>query len=370
MAAPSFEGPVSGELSAQEGTCADGGADAPLVEGELPSLAPYRQSEWRRSLIQLAVTLSGFLLLWALAWWCLGISYLLTLAVAVPAAGFLVRLFILAHDCGHGSFFPSRRANEIVGCALGLLTLTPYHRWRKHHAIHHATTGNLDRRGSGDVHLLTVDEYTRLSPFRRWIYRLHRHPLVLFGIGPFLYFVVWQRLPMEPRSWKKERRSVQLTNLALIACGGLIASQLGLGPFLAVHIPIVALASSAGVWLFYIQHHFPSTYWRRSEQWDYAAASLEGSSYYQLPAILQWLTANIGIHHIHHLDSRIPNYNLQACFDQNATLQQAYRVTLRDSLASIRLALWDETTCQLVPIPKRVNPASSTSVTSKDLGAG
>jgi omega-6 fatty acid desaturase (delta-12 desaturase) len=320
----------------------------------LPLLSKYRGSNWRRSIMQLCTSLTGFVLAWLLAWWCLDVSYFLTLIAAVPAAGFLVRLFILAHDCGHGSFFPSRRANEVVGCALGVLTLTPYHRWRKHHAIHHASSGDLDRRGCGDVHMLTVKEYVQLSPFRRWIYRVHRHPLVLFGIGPLLYFVIWQRLTMEPRLWKKERRSVWLTNAALLVCATALAWLLGLGPFLAVHTAVVALASSAGVWLFFVQHHFPTTYWRRNEQWDYAAAGLEGSSYYHLPAFLQWLTADIGIHHIHHLDSRIPNYRLRACFDENPILQRVHRLTIRESLDCVRLLLWDEETRQMVAIPRNL----------------
>jgi len=317
-------------------------------------LAKYRTSTWRRSIFQLCTSLAGFTVSWVLAWWCLSVSYALTLIAAVPAAGFLVRLFILAHDCGHGSFFPSRWANEIVGSGLGILTLTPYHRWRKHHAIHHATSGDLDRRGYGDVHMLTVQEYGRLSRFDRWMYRFHRHPLVLFGIGPVLYFVIWQRLALEPRAWKKERRSVWLTNLALLVCGSAIAWLIGLGPFLAVHTPIIAMASSAGVWLFFVQHHFEATYWRRNDRWKYMSAGLHGSSYYQLPRILQWLTASIGIHHIHHLDSRIPNYRLQACFDENPELQQVYRLTIRESLSSTRLKLWDEETRRMVAIPRKL----------------
>jgi omega-6 fatty acid desaturase (delta-12 desaturase) len=283
----------------------------------------------------------------------LQVSYALTLTAALPAAGFLMRLFILAHDCGHGSFFPSRLANEIVGCGLGILTLTPYHRWRKQHAVHHATSGDLDRRGHGDVHVLTVDEYVRLSPFRRWAYRMYRHPLVLFGIGPFFYFLVGQRLTFEPRSWRKERRSVWLTNVALLLCLTLSASVFGLWPFLAVHAPIIAIASSAGAWLFFVQHHFEATYWRRNDQWDYVAAGLEGSSCYRLPAVLQWLTANIGMHHIHHLDRRIPNYRLQACFDENPELQRIHQLTIRESLSSVHLNLWDEDAGRMVAFPRR-----------------
>jgi omega-6 fatty acid desaturase (delta-12 desaturase) len=199
--------------------------------------------------------------------------------------------------------------------------------------------------------MLTVREYTQLSSFDKWIYRVQRHPLVLFGIGPFLYFAVWQRLAFEPRSWKAERRSVYLTNVALFLGGGGIAWALGVGPFLAVHVPIIALASSAGVWLFYVQHHYETSYWRRNNEWDYVAAGLEGSSYYELPRVLQWLSANIGLHHIHHLDSRIPNYCLQACFDENPRLQQVHRLTILESLSCASLQLWDEDACRMVGIP-------------------
>ena len=316
-------------------------------------LTDYRGADPSRSIWQLVSTLVGFFVSWTLAWASLEWSYLVTLLLAVPAAGFLVRLFILAHDCGHGSFFKSRWANNVCGSLLGVLTLTPYHRWRKHHAIHHATSGDLDRRGSGDIHMLTVREYEQLSPWKQFLYRIYRHPLILFGVGPTFYFIVLQRLIYEPRTWKQERRSVHLTNLAILVTTAALGYLIGIGPFLAVHMPVVALASSVGVWLFYVQHHYESTYWERRENWRYDDAGLEGSSFYELPKMLQWFTANIGLHHIHHLDSQIPNYRLQACYDENPQLQQVKRLTIRESMACASLRLWDEDAQCMVGIPAR-----------------
>jgi omega-6 fatty acid desaturase (delta-12 desaturase) len=287
-------------------------------------------------------------------WWSLQFSYWLTLLLAIPTAGFLLRLFVLQHDCGHGAFVPSKWANNWMGSVLGILTMTPYHRWRKNHAIHHATSGNLDRRGKGDVHMLTVREYMQLSRWQRFGYRLHRHPVMLFGVLPVLYFVIWQRFVYtEPREWKKERLSVYLTNTGIVATLLLMGMQLGLWPLLLVHLPVITLASSMGVWLFYVQHHFEAAYWQPREKWSYFDAGLAGSSYYELPKVLQWMTANIGLHHIHHLDSQIPNYCLQQCHAENPILQQAaIRLTLKDSLSCISLKLWDEETERMVPIPR------------------
>jgi len=328
--------------------------DAPTPDGYRDMLTPYRQPELRRSLRQLLTSFVPFFLIWALMWVSLRYSYALTLLLAVPAAGFLVRLFILQHDCGHGSFFKSKVANDALGRALSVLTLTPYGRWRKNHAVHHATSGDLDRRGRGDVHMLTVDEYRKLSTFKRLIYRVHRHPLVLFGIGPFVYFAIYQRFAYyEPRAWRKERGSVYLTNLALVV-GLLVMSWLiGLKPFLLIHLPIMVIASSAGVWLFYVQHHFEPAYWQRHGNWDYFDAGAEGSSYYALPAWLDWFTANIGLHHIHHLDSQIPNYHLRRCFNDNPTLQRVNRITLWQSLSCATLTLWDEEKAEMVRFSRK-----------------
>lgn len=317
-----------------------GGATAPAADPV--SIARYRTSSWQRSLWQLVTTLTGFVAAWWFAWNFHDTSLGWTAIGVVVAAGFLLRLFVLAHDCGHGSFFDSPIANSWVGSALGVLTLTPYYRWRKQHAIHHATTGDLDRRGQGDVHMLTVREYLAMSGWQRWKYRVHRHPLILFGVGPFLYFAVWQRFVWEPREWRQERRSVHVTNAALAVLIALMCWWVGPATFFAIHIPVVALAASAGVWLFYVQHHFEDTYWRRHGEWRYADASLQGSSYYRLPQPLRWLTANIGLHHIHHLDSRIPNYRLQQCYDENPGLQTVPPLSLWASLDCARLRLWDE----------------------------
>ena len=298
-------------------------------------------------------SLVPFVLLWALMCVSLEYSYWVTILLALPTAGFLVRLFVLQHDCGHGSFFVSKTANDVVGCALGVLTLTPYYRWRKHHAIHHATSGDLDRRGHGDVHILTVEEYLRLAPLKRLAYRVHRNPLVLFVLGPFVYFVITQRFAFyESRLWKKERANVYWSNLALLACVLAMWWFIGLQQFLLVHLPVVALATSAGVWLFYVQHNFSATYWQHHDRWDYFAAGTLGSSYYHLPKVLQWITANIGLHHIHHLDSRIPNYRLQQCFDENPEFQSVNRFTLWDSLSCGSVKLWDEDKARMVGFPK------------------
>lgn len=322
----------------------------PLDDNTL-RLKEFRAASWVRSLWQLTSTLAGFFALWTLAWWCLVAGHIWATVLVIPlAAGFLLRLFVLAHDCGHGSFFASKGANTLVGSLLGVLTFTPFHRWRKHHAIHHATNGDLDRRGSGDVHMLTVREYQQLSAWQRFFYRVHRHPLVLFGIGPFLYFVVWQRFVAEPPEWKVERRSVRWTNLGIVLCVAGMCWWVGPWSFLAVEIPVVALASSAGVWLFYVQHHYEATYWRRHGEWQHAAASLNGSSYYRLPKILQWITANIGLHHLHHLDSQIPNYRLQECLDHNPALTEIGRMTLWESLACAQLRLWDEDAGRMVRV--------------------
>jgi len=323
------------------------------LHGDAFHLKEFREASLARSVWQLISTLVGFIGLWTLAWLSLRTSYYVATIVLVPiAAGFLSRLFVLAHDCGHGSFFRSPTANSIVGSVLGVLTFTPYHRWRKHHAIHHATSGDLDRRGSGDVHMLTVREYSQLSGWQKLAYRVHRHPLVLFGVGPVLYFVVWQRIVWEPREWKVERRSVHWTNVGIAVSIAGMCWWVGTWTFLALELPIVVLASSAGVWLFYVQHHYEDTYWRRRGEWRHAEASLNGSSYYHLPRVLQWFTANIGLHHIHHLDSRIPNYRLQECLDRNPALCDLGRMTLWESIRCARLRLWDEDARRMVRISR------------------
>jgi acyl-lipid omega-6 desaturase (Delta-12 desaturase) len=273
----------------------------------------------------------------------LALSYWLTLLLAIPTAGLLVRLFIIQHDCGHRSFFRSRRANDLLGAFCGLFTLTPYRLWRRSHSRHHATSGDLTHRGHGDVWVLTVEEYFSRSYIRRLQYRLYRHPLFLFVIGPSLLFIVEQRFTYNvPRNWQRERESVHITNLGILVA--LIAAwcTIGLATFLLVHLPIILIAASIGSWLFFVQHQYEQAYWQPHDRWDFFRSAFEGSSYYRLPRLLQWFTGNIGFHHIHHLESRIPNYNLPACFAAVPELRRSVTLSLRDSMRCSRLKLWDE----------------------------
>ncbi|MBN4016385.1 fatty acid desaturase, partial [Rhodospirillaceae bacterium AH-315-P19] len=279
--------------------------------GLLKQLARYREPSHARSVVELTLTKVAFVALWAAAWWALSISYWLTLAIAVPAAAFLARLFLIQHDCGHGAFFRRRAINDWVGRILGTLTMTPYNVWRRSHAVHHATSGNLDKRGEGDIDTLTVKEYQALSPLRRLAYRAYRHPIVLFGIGPAYQFLLRNRLPFSLRSgdWRFWI-SAMGTNATIVLVAGCLIYFLGAGPFFLVQLPILLLAASIGVWLFYVQHQFEDTYWARDGEWQAQDAAIHGSSHYDLPGVFRWLTANIGVHHIHHLSSRIPYYRL------------------------------------------------------------
>jgi omega-6 fatty acid desaturase (delta-12 desaturase) len=312
-------------------------------------LAPYREPDVWRSLYQIINTAVPFVLVWLAMLWSLQVGYWLTLLLAVPAALLVVRMFMFQHDCGHAALFRSRRANEAVGFAIGILTLVPYAYWRKTHAIHHATSGNLDQRGFGDITTLTVREYLGLSKWKRTLYRLYRHPAVMLLVGPTYQFILKHRLPLDtPFSWRREWRSVHWTNAALAAVIGIMWLAVGLDRFLLVQLPITLLAGSIGVFLFYVQHQFEDTYWRYREAWDYHASGLEGASHFVLPRVLRWFTANIGLHHIHHVAPRIPNYHLQRCFDENPELQQATRLTLGKSIKTLWLSLWDEDDRRLV----------------------
>jgi omega-6 fatty acid desaturase (delta-12 desaturase) len=320
-------------------------------EAPLPpvDLAPYRGADTVRSVWQLATSFLLFALTWVLMYLLLPVSVVLTLLLSVPAAFFLVRLFIIQHDCGHGSFFRSARTANVVGGILGVLTLTPYSYWKKTHAMHHAGSGNLEHRGFGDIETKTVEEYERLSWFGRLRYRVYRHPLVLFGIGPAVHFIVRHRLPIiVPRSWKRERRSILLNDLGLAAFVVTMGLTVGWGRFLVVQLPIALLSCSIGVWLFYVQHQFEYTYWEHDERWEYAAAAMHGSSYLRLPKLLQWATGNIGIHHVHHLNPRIPNYRLPRVLAEHPELRQFSPVTLWQSVKCMRLTLWDEAERRLI----------------------
>lgn len=312
-------------------------------------VAKYQVADTKKSVWQVCNSFIPFLALWTLMCFSLDFSYLITLLIAVPTAGFLVRLFIIQHDCGHGSFFPSRKANDMVGLGCSLFTLTPYYYWQKSHAIHHANAGNLEHRGIGDIYTMTVEEYLQQSRWGRLKYRLYRNPLILFVILPTLLFVVLYRLPSsQHKAMKRVESSVYWTNLALaILIGGLVW-LIGLKAFLLVHAPVMILAATAGTWLFFVQHQFEDAYWADEGAWDYTLAALQGSSYYKLPKVLQWFTGNIGFHHIHHLSPRIPNYLLEKCHKENPLFQETVILTLRSSVKSIYLSLWDEKEKKLV----------------------
>lgn len=313
------------------------------------ALAPYREPSLRRSVLELVITAVPLVALWALAWAALSYSVWLALAMAVPAAGFLVRLFMIQHDCSHGSFFRTRRTNAWVGRCIGVITLTPFDVWRRSHLTHHATVGNLGRRGVGDIATLTVREYRDLPAWRRLVYRAYRHPLVLFGIGPAYLFLIRNRLPVELiRAGRQAWVSSMATNAAIATAMGLLIYLVGVGPFLIVHLATIVLASSIGVWLFYIQHQFEDTLWAQEPAWDFYDAALYGSSYYDLPPPLRWFSANIGMHHVHHLCSGIPYYRLPAVLRDHPELAGMQKLTIRQSLSCLRLSLWDEAGQKLV----------------------
>jgi acyl-lipid omega-6 desaturase (Delta-12 desaturase) len=306
-------------------------------------LAGYREPSSARSILEIVITVLPLVLLWVLMWASLDIGYWLCLLLSVPAAGFLVRLFMIQHDCGHGAFFRQRGANDWVGRVISVLTLTPYDFWRRTHAIHHASSGNLDHRGIGDIDMLTVHEYLALPRRHQLLYRLYRHPLVLFGVGPVYNFVLRQRLPFGlMRSGWQPWASTMATNVAIAALVATMMWLVGVGPFLLVHLPITFLGAAIGVWLFYVQHQFEETYWARDESWNFHEASLRGSSHYDLPHVLRWFTANIGVHHVHHLCSRIPYYRLPRVLRDHPQLAAVRRLTLWESLKCVRMALWDE----------------------------
>lgn len=310
-------------------------------------VAKYQNPDLRRSIWQIVNSFAPFLILWYLMYRSLAYSYWLTLALALPTAGLLMRIFIILHDCGHGSFFKSNRANEILGTVCGVLTLTPYLQWRHEHAIHHASSGDLDRRGTGDVLTLTVKEYLALPWWGRLGYRLYRHPFVMFGLGPIYVFMIRHRFPSSV-SGRRERFNLHVINLALLALVLVTGWAIGFKAVLWVHLPVFLLSATVGIWMFYVQHQFEDTYWEQHPQWEYTLAALRGSSYYRLPRILQWFTGNIGLHHIHHLSPRIPNYNLQKCLDENPLFQHVTIVTFWESLKAVSFKLWDENQQRLV----------------------
>jgi acyl-lipid omega-6 desaturase (Delta-12 desaturase) len=312
-------------------------------------LAQYRGANSLRSIYEIAVTVLPFAILWTAEWAGLRHGYWPSLLLAVPAAGFLVRLFLIQHDCGHGAFFQHRLTNDWTGRVIGVLTLTPYDLWRRSHATHHATAGNLDLRGIGDVRTLTLREYRSCTFWGKLAYRAYRHPAVMFALGPAFLFFLQHRLPVGFMSggwlpWV----STMATNAAIVAVTSILIWFIGIEAFLLVHVPIVVIAASIGVWLFYVQHQFERTYWDRDPNWKLSDAALHGSSHYDLPAILRWFSANIGMHHVHHLCSRIPFYRLPRVLRDHPELKGTSRLTLIESFRCVRFALWDESRRQLI----------------------
>lgn len=307
----------------------------------------YQEPSLWRALWQIINTFGSYGILWYLMYLSLGVSYWLTLPLAVLAGAILVRVFIIFHDCGHGSFFKSTMGNDVLGFVAGVLTFTPYYHWRWEHAIHHASAGHLDKRGTGDVWTMTVQEYLEASRWKRFAYRLARNPFVLFCVAPLFLFIVVQRFPA-PRANRRERHSVYWMNAAILALVAFLAREFGPVEYLMIQLIVLGVAAGAGVWMFYVQHQFEDVYWERGENWDFTAAALQGSSFYKLPRILQWFSGNIGFHHIHHLSPRIPNYNLERCHRADPLFQQVKPLTLTSSLRSMTFRFWDEQKRKLV----------------------
>ncbi|WP_433774069.1 fatty acid desaturase [Bacillus wiedmannii] len=304
-------------------------------------VAPFEKSTIKKSVWQLINTIVPFIILWYLAYKSLSVSYWLSLVPSLLAAGFMTRIFIIFHDCTHYSFFKSRRANRIVGTCMGVLTLFPFDQWGHEHSIHHATSGNLDKRGTGDIWTLTVNEYLA-APFRRRLaYRLYRNPFVMFGLGPIYVFLLKNRFNRKGAR-KKERMNTYLTNILIVALVGLLCWAIGWQSFLLVHGSIFLIAGSIGIWLFYVQHTFEDSYFEEDKEWEYVKAAVEGSSFYKLPKILQFLTGNIGFHHVHHLSPRVPNYKLEEAHNNTLPLKNVPTITLATSLRSLHFRLWDE----------------------------
>ncbi|GIN71419.1 fatty acid desaturase [Bacillus sp. J14TS2] len=304
-------------------------------------IAHYEKSSTKNSIWQVINTLGPFCLLWFFAYKSLSISYFLTFALCIIASGFLVRIFIIFHDCCHGSFFKKRRANQIWGTITGILTFCPYEQWKHSHSIHHATSSNLNKRGTGDVWVMTVDEYIASSKLQKLTYRLYRNPFVMFILGPIYIFLISYRFNTK-NAKPRERRNTYITNISIVVAIVLLCWLVGWQAFLLIQGPIFFLSGSLGIWLFYVQHQFEDSYFENQDNWDFVKAAMDGSSYYKLPKVLQWLTGNIGFHHIHHLSPRIPNYYLEEVHNHHKPLQEATTITLSTSLRSLRFRLWDE----------------------------
>ena len=330
------------------------------------SILPYEKSNIKGSIWQIANTFLPFILLWYLAYESLSVSYLLTLGLTVLAAGFVIRIFIIFHDCCHQSFFNNNRANEVLGTIAGIMTLFPFHQWRHSHNVHHATSSNLNKRGVGDIWVMTVKEYEKASFGQRLAYRIYRNPFVMFGVGPFYLFLITNRFNRKGAR-KKERMNTYLINLSIVLLYGWMCWIIGWQAFLFIQGPCVFIAGSLGIWLFYVQHHFENSYFEEEKEWDFVKAAVEGSSFYSLPKWLQWITGNIGYHHIHHLSPRVPNYHLEEVHNNHIPLKSVPTVTIRSSLGAIKYRLWDEENKQFVRFGGLKNSTASQKIAQKAL---
>jgi len=311
----------------------------------------YNRPEMRKTIWQLINTFVPYVGMWYLMYLSLQFPYWVTLLLSLPAAGFLIRLFIFFHDCGHGSFFHTKKTNDFVGKILGIISFTPYSSWHYTHKVHHATAGNLDKRGVGDVWTMTVEEYLAASKKDRLVYRLYRNPWFMFTVGAIYMPLVRNRLTFKRMS-RKDKSDVYLTNIGILVIATLLSLWIGVKAYLIIQLPIVIFAHVAGIWLFYIQHQYDDVTWDRGPEWDYKSAAIDGSSFLKLPVVLQWFTGNIGFHHVHHLSSRIPNYNLPRCHYENDLFKDIKPVTLYSSFRTLNLRLWDETSRQMIGFRK------------------
>lgn len=304
-------------------------------------IKPFENPDTKASVWQLVNTLPPFFLLWYLAYEAISVSLILSIALSILAGGFVVRVFIIFHDCCHGSFFKNRKVNHFVGTVTGILTMFPYEKWKREHSIHHATSSNLTNVEAGDVWIMSVEEYKKASKLERLQYRLYRNPFIMFVLGPLYLFLITNRMNRKDAR-RKERRNTYLTNVSIIGITALLIWAIGWSSFLIVQLPIMFVAGSLGIWLFYVQHQFEDSYFEDEADWDYVKAAIDGSSYYKLPRVLQWITGNIGYHHVHHLSPKVPNYNLEQVHESTPPLQQATTITVGSSLKSIRFRLYDE----------------------------
>lgn len=301
----------------------------------------YNYPELGKSIWQICNSLIPYIFMWFVMYYSLRYPYWVTLLLALPACGFLIRMFIIFHDCGHSSFFRSRKANYIVGAFLGILAFTPFNKWHAQHHEHHATSGNLDKRGVGDVWTLTVDEYMHLTPWKQFLYRAFRHPLGMFTFGPVFVVLVQNRITKKYMT-REEKWNVYITNFIIFFIALIISLLIGVKAYLLIQLPIVLIAHAIGLWLFYVQHQFEEVSWERGTSWDYKTAAIQGSSYLKLPRVFQWFTGNIGFHHVHHLSPRIPNYKLARCHAENELFRCVKPLVLFSTFKSLRLGLWDE----------------------------